>query len=134
MRATVGVLLLCLATDLAVSVAALLLIEHEQRIRRPVRTCQRHRQPCHEHLVDPVPAPAGQPGDRLADAGPQAPGVVADRDPLLRRELGALTLDLDPAGRDADLAVAQHVVGDAVAVGAPVRPRILQRRAEIALA
>ena len=40
---------------------------------------------------------------------------------------------LDPARCDADLVVAQHVVGDAIAVGAAVRPRILQRRREFAL-
>ena len=34
--------------------------------------------------------------------------------------------------RDADLVVAQHIVGDAVPVGAAVRPRVFQRCAETA--
>ena len=43
-----------------------------------------------------------------------------------------VALDLHPARRHTDLVVAQHVVGDAVAVGAAVRPRVLQCRVEAA--
>ena len=76
--------------------------------------------------------PRGRPGNRLADAGPKAPRVVADRNPLVRFDFGALALDLHPAGCHTDLVVAQHVVGDAVAVRTAVRPRVLERGREAA--
>src|SRR6478609_6429690 len=120
-RRTVGVLLFCLATGLAEAVTPLLLVEHEQRIGRPILTRQCHGQPRHEHLVDPVPASPGQSGDRLADTGAQAPRVVADGDPLVGCDLGALTVHLDPPRRHPDLVVPQHIVSHPVAVGAPIR-------------
>ena len=76
--------------------------------------------------------PRGKPGNRLADSRSQAPGVIPYRNPLVGFDFGARALDLHPARRHADLVVAQHIVGDAVAVGAAVRPRVLQCGVEAA--
>ena len=128
-RGAVGVLLLCLATDLGEPVTTLLLIHHEQRVGRPVRASQRHRQPGHEHLLD-LAAPARQSRNRLADAGPQAPGVIADRNPLIGHDFDAAAFHLDPARRHPDLVVAQDVVRHPVSVRAAVRPGVFQRCVE----
>ena len=69
-------------------------------------------------------------GDRHADLVADAPRVVAGRDPRLVAELGALTVDLDPAVRGADLVVARDVGVDPPAVAGPVHLVVLEHRGD----
>ena len=58
--------------------------------------------------------------------------MVADRDPAVGVDFGSHAFDFRPAGCDADLVVAQHVVGYPKPVRAAVRPWIFKRRIETA--
>ena len=63
-----------------------------------------------------------------ADVEPGAPAMVAIFGPLLGPHLDALALDLDPAGRRADLVVADHVRTDPEAVALALLVTILEER------
>src|SRR6478735_3307505 len=121
-------LLLGLRPLLDPPVTDLALVEGEQRVPAPVVAFEKHREPGDQRLLGP--AGPGQAGDGQADARAQAPGVVADGDPLGGVDLDALAFHLDPTLGHPDLVVALGEVRDAEPVGAAVGPGLLQRRRE----
>ena len=76
--------------------------------------------------------PRGRPGIGLPTPGRSPHEWSRIEIQLSGSDFGAVALHLDPAGRHADLVVAQHVVRHPVSVGAAIGPRIFQRRIEAA--
>ncbi len=82
---------------------------HEHPVAGAVVALEQQRAPDHLEAETRERVDLGHVGRRHADAVAHAPRVVTGRDAVRGRELGAVPVDLHPAGADADLVVADEV-------------------------